>query len=127
MLSITGMSHEQFASLMSGLGYQVIKSERQKIKTSNVEKTNDESDVEISDNPIVSEEELNEPFWSFSWQVKKKLQKTESKKELKIKPVKRKKSLHKNRDKDSSNKHPEKTSPPDPNNPFSVLMALKEK
>ncbi len=127
MLSITGMSHEQFASLMSGLGYQVIKSERQKIKTSNVEKTNDESDVEISDNPIVSEEELNEPFWSFSWQVKKKLQKMESKKELKTKPVKRKKSLHKNRGKDSSNKHPEKTSPPDPNNPFSVLMALKEK
>ena len=36
MLSITGMSHEQFASLMSGLGYHVTNGERQKIHTPRV-------------------------------------------------------------------------------------------
>jgi ATP-dependent RNA helicase SUPV3L1/SUV3 len=127
MLSITGMSHEQFASLMSGLGYKVKKGERQKVKTSKVEKTNDESAVEMSNNLAGSDEELNEPFWSFSWQVKKRPQKIESKRELKTKSIKRKKSSHRNPVKDNSNKHLEKTSLPDPDNPFSVLMSLKEK
>jgi len=127
MLSISGMSHEQFASLMSGLGYHVKKGERQKIKISTVENTDDELDAESFNNLTGSDEELNESFWSFSWQVKKRQQKTESKRDIKAKSIKRKKSSHKNQIKDSSNKHLEKTSVPDPNNPFSVLMALKEK
>ncbi len=126
MLSISGMSHEQFASLMSGLGYHVKKDERQKIKVSKVEKSDIESDVEISDNPTTSDEELKEPFWLFSWRVKKSPQKTEGKNELKAKSIKRKKSPKRNLVKDSPNKHLEKTSSPDPNNPFSVLIALKE-
>ena len=92
-----------------------------------VENTDDELDAESFNNLTGSDEELNESFWSFSWQVKKRQQKTESKREIKAKSIKRKKSSHKNQIKDSSNKHPEKTSVIDPNNPFSVLMALKEK
>ena len=94
---------------------------------STVENTDDELDAEISNNSTGSDEELNESFWSFSWQVKKRPQETESTIELKTKSIKRKKSSHRNLIKDSSNKHLEKTSVPDPNNPFSVLMALKEK
>ena len=127
MLSITGMSHEQFASLMSGLGYDVISGERQKIITSKVEKTDGGLDTEISDNLTVSEEILKEPFWTFSWKVKKGSQKIEAKKELKTKLIKRKKRPNKNLVKKSENKHTEKTILPDPDNPFSVLMALKEK
>ena len=66
MLSISGMSHEQFASLMSGLGYHVKKGERQKIKMSTVENTDDELDAEIFNNSTGSDEELNESYWSFS-------------------------------------------------------------
>ena len=127
MLSISGMSHEQFASLMSGLGYHVTNGERQKINTANIKKTVEKSDAKISDNLTILGEALNEPFWSFSWRVKKNSQKIETKKELKTKSIKRIKKSNKKLVKKSENKHLEKTSLPDPNNPFSVLMALKEK
>ena len=53
MLSLTGMSHEQFANLMSGLNYNVVKS----FKTKNVnQNTTKAEDVVIQDHDNKEEE-----------------------------------------------------------------------
>ena len=63
----------------------------------------------------------------FRGKLRKDHKKLRVKERLRLNPSKEKKSSHRYPIKDSSNKHLEKTRVPDPNNPFSVLMALKEK
>jgi len=129
MLSITGMSHEQFASLMAGLGYKVTKSERRKVKITKTDVVNESTDDITSGISPVLDDELNEIFWTFSWQVTKKIEKRTKSKNLKSKSTKNKtreksfeKSKHRHNEKNSVNKNIA-----DPNSPFAVLMALKDK
>jgi ATP-dependent RNA helicase SUPV3L1/SUV3 len=116
MLSITGMTNEQFSSLMAGLGYDVKKGEREKEK----KLVSEEGTQEVVENIV-------ETFWSFTWKNKKTNNKTLDKPNLsenqnKPKKIKNNYSNKKNRNKNQINKD----TPPDPNNPFAVLLALKE-
>ena len=84
MLSITGMTLEQFANLMEGLGYSAEKAEREKIKTSdnsestevsdqetsNIDPQNKESTVQpkiMEDQGELTEEKDIETFYTFKW------------------------------------------------------------
>ena len=84
MLSITGMTLEQFANLMEGLGYSAEKAEREKIKTSdnsestefndqeksNIDPQNKESTLQpkiMEDQGELTEEKDIETFYTFKW------------------------------------------------------------
>jgi len=62
MLSITGMTLEQFADLMQGLGYKAEKGERLKVKAAPVVKPDETAKVE--DAPALPEMEV---FYTFTW------------------------------------------------------------
>ncbi|MFZ1725252.1 MAG: helicase-related protein, partial [Albidovulum sp.] len=70
MLSITGMTLEQFADLMAGLGYQGERGEREKIKAEPVAAPTPEGETA---NPITEEEAAiqtvaeTEVFYTFTW------------------------------------------------------------
>jgi ATP-dependent RNA helicase SUPV3L1/SUV3 len=132
MLSITGMTNEQFASLMAGLGYDVKKGEREKKKKliSEAEEIDKIPGMEDSINNQEIAEAITEIFWSFTWQNKKIKNKTLidvnlSENPNKHKKPKKTKSNYSNK-KNKNKKQIEKETPPDPNNPFAVLLALKE-
>ena len=132
MLSITGMTNEQFASLMAGLGYDVKKGEREKEKKliSEAEEIDKIPGMEDSINNQEIAEAITEIFWSFTWQNKKIKNKTLIEVNLSENPNKHKKpkktkSNYSNK-KNKNKKQIEKETPPDPNNPFAVLLALKE-
>ena len=125
MLSLTGMSHDQFADLMSGLHYKVEKSQREKKKIG-IEK-------DIAQEGALTQDNFElETFYTFYFRkrdgkdvVKRSLG------EAKIKKPKSRKSNKKNhaiKDKENrrsftKNKVAKKI---DPNSPFAALMALKE-
>ncbi|MGB3147001.1 MAG: helicase-related protein [Paracoccaceae bacterium] len=73
MLSITGMTLEQFADLMAGLGYKAERGEREKVK---VEPVAAPSDGAAQVNPITEEEAAiqtvveNEVYFTFTWAPK---------------------------------------------------------
>ena len=58
MLSITGMTLEQFARLMEGLGYAAEKGERVKVKTAEAPAAAPAPDPEASDAPLTEEESV---------------------------------------------------------------------
>lgn len=58
MLSITGMTLEQFAALMQGLGYAAEKGERAKAKTAVAPIAEPAPDADPSDNPMTEEESV---------------------------------------------------------------------
>ncbi len=58
MLSITGMTLEQFAALMQGLGYAAEKGERAKVKTAEAPVAEPAPEVEPSDAPLTEEESV---------------------------------------------------------------------
>lgn len=58
MLSITGMTLEQFAGLMQGLGYAAEKGERAKVKAAEPVAAPTAPDVEASDAPMTEEESV---------------------------------------------------------------------
>jgi hypothetical protein len=75
-------------------------------------------------------EAITEIFWSFTWQNKKIKNKTLIEVNLSENPNKHKKpkktkSNYSNK-KNKNKKQIENETPPDPNNPFAVLLALKE-
>ena len=132
MLSITGMTNEQFSNLMSGLGYDVTLGERQKVVgiTSDPNPENANKVYDNSDNSIAKEtiEPEMQTFWTFVWKNKK----SKTKKDMKLTVTKsltdRKREKQKRSNNSSKNKKQLKfDTPPDPNNPFSVLLALKGK
>ncbi|WP_284165542.1 helicase-related protein [Frigidibacter sp. SD6-1] len=74
MLSITGMTLEQFADLMGGLGYKAERGEREKVKAEPVAAAPAEGDQPV--NPITEEEVAiqtvteMEVFYTFTWAPK---------------------------------------------------------
>lgn len=74
MLSITGMTLEQFADLMQGLGYKAERGEREKVKAEPVAAAPAEGDQPV--NPITEEEVAiqtvteNEVYYTFTWAPK---------------------------------------------------------
>ncbi|MCV2871314.1 helicase-related protein [Defluviimonas sp. WL0050] len=73
MLSITGMTLEQFADLMAGLGYKGERGEREKVRSEPVARPAEEG---ASANPITEEEAAlqtvteTEVFYTFTWAPK---------------------------------------------------------
>ena len=127
MLSLTGMSHEQFSNLMGGLNYKVTESERVK-KKSELKATNDQA-VYFNE-----EDEITEKVYTFSYQ--KKSEKT-SVKENSNRKRKQNHLGRKNNKKELTGRKiyvgennrvkRDNNFKIDPDNPFSALMALKEK
>jgi ATP-dependent RNA helicase SUPV3L1/SUV3 len=146
MLSITGMTLEQFADLMQGLGYNAVKGERVKVKAvvevkeakpqeaaeteapkeDGAEQTAKEADPKVEDAPEM------EVFYTFSWQVKRKNTgdqgKAQSKPRGKPQGAKGKRPPRDNKAKSYQAKPAKKEKKIDPDNPFAAaLMGLKTK
>ncbi len=144
MLSITGMTLEQFADLMQGLGYVAERSEREKVKparaapqTEAVEETAEAarqaSETETPGTPAGKPEETEAPaddsggpeietVYTFTWSAARKHPETTRRERPPRKPKrpKDKKPAPPNR--------PVKADRPiDPDNPFAALLALKDK
>ena len=140
MLSITGMTLEQFAGLMVGLGYKAEKGSRLKVVLENDNETqpslstvgedehkgqdypNEASKQETSEGEI---SDLSEVFYKFSW-VSKKVNKSNKYSQKNGKPKKKKgKSLSVVRTKDvqtSFKNSGNKDKPIDPDNPFAKAL-----
>ena len=140
MLSITGMTLEQFAGLMVGLGYKAEKGSRLKVVLENDNETqpslstvgedehkgqdypNEASKQETSEGEI---SDLNEVFYKFSW-VSKKVNKSNKYSQKNGKPKKKKgKSLSVVQTKDvqtSFKNSGNKDKPIDPDNPFAKAL-----
>jgi len=141
MLSITGMTLEQFADLMQGLGYTAEKDERDKVKPVIEAKPDETGTVEEKpDTPKIApvsvedeasketEEDTKEVFYIFKW-VPKARPAARPQSQQRAKP-------HKPKGKPAGkpsgpNRHsaspPRKEKPIDPDNPFAALLALKNK
>ena len=140
MLSITGMTLEQFAGLMVGLGYKAEKGSRLKVVLENDNETqpylstvgehehkgqdypNEASKQKTSEGEI---SDLSEVFYKFSW-VPKKVNKSNKYSQKNGKPKKKKgKSLSVVRTKDvqtSFKNSGNKDKPIDPDNPFAKAL-----
>ncbi len=150
MLSITGMTLDQFVDLMEGLGYKADKGEREKVKavanasaeTKEEKASKEEADVaEVAsdadvakdagpeDAPIADAAEVEdagpviEVFYTFTWVSKKQRPDHTRKDKPKGKPRRPKDKSPKTH----SARPPKKDKPLDLDNPFAALMALKEK
>jgi ATP-dependent RNA helicase SUPV3L1/SUV3 len=140
MLSITGMTLEQFAGLMVGLGYKAEKGSRLKVVLENENETKpslltvEENEHNGQDYPNeVSRQEnsegeisdLNEVFYKFSW-VPNKVNKSNKYSQKNGKQKKKKgKPLSAVRAKDvqtSSKNFGKKDKPIDPDNPFAKAL-----
>ena len=144
MLSITGMTLEQFAGLMVGLGYKAEKGSRLKVVLGNDNETKpslstveeDEHKGQDYPNEVSKQEtsegdisDLNEVFYKFSW-APKKVNKSNKYSQKNGKPKKKKgKPLSAVRAKDvqtSFKNSGNKDKPIDPDNPFAkALMGFK--
>ena len=147
MLSITGMTLEQFAGLMVGLGYKAEKGSRQKVVSEDNNETNlpssssgfaenkheaqgDPKKVSKNETNEVEVSDLNEVFYTFFW-VPKKVNKSKnySQKRFKSK-AKKSKLLSPNNNKNSkpfSKNLENKDKPIDPDNPFAkALMGFNQ-
>lgn len=153
MLSITGLTLEQFANLMDGLGYKAEKAERPKVKvvvpTPEVAKpsepiTDAEAPAEATDAvPAVEAETVDAPkeadaepvepeievFYTFTWAPRRRpsAPRNENRGKGKPKGKPRGKGKPDNRQKSSSARPPKPEKPIDPDNPFAALLALKGK
>ncbi len=122
MLSITGMTLEQFADLMAGLGYKAEKGEREKVKAAKPE------DAEKpAENPESTEEKTPEMevFYTFTWAGRAARQNARPQRDNKPKGKgKRPAKGGDQRQKFSAKPKAEKKI--DPDNPFAALAALKK-
>ncbi|MCO4825756.1 helicase-related protein [Amylibacter sp.] len=152
MLSITGMTLEQFADLMGGLGYTGERGEREKVKAvvaeapvaeaevaapvegeavaedaPAVEGVAEEAAPAVEDLPAEAAEVEMEVFYTFRW-VPKKRPTDQGRQQRPQGKGKGKKPQGNNKPKVHSSKPaPKKDKPLDPDNPFAALMALKGK
>lgn len=136
MLSITGMTLEQFADLMQGLGYAVEKGEREKVRPEAEATTEAKSDSDVKEEmaekviAVVVEgkpqdvEDTTEVFYTFKWVPKAR---PEFKPQAKAKPRNDKAKGKPPDTKRHSAGPAKKEKAIDPDNPFAVLMALKTK
>ena len=150
MLSITGMTQEQFANLMEGLGYSAEKGEREKVKaieiTDNADVNGQEkSSLDPQNNEVkpqadkiegqgeLAEEKDIETFYTFKW-INKQTNKRRANKDKQAKPndgeigksKHKKKANKKQRVKSDQPKsfesRPEKPKKIDPDNPFAAAL-----
>jgi len=141
MLSITGMTLEQFVDLMQGLGYTAEKGERDKVKPVFETKSDETGTLEEKPDapkavPVTveddatenTEEDIKEVFYIFKW-VPKARPAARPQSQQRAKP-------HKSKGKPAGkpsgpNRHtaspPRKEKAIDPDNPFAALLALKNK
>ncbi len=150
MLSITGLTLEQFANLMEGLGYKAERGERPKVKAGAApeptkaeenpaeDATTEEKPAETPVGETQSEtpaEEAAEPevevFYTFTWAPRRRpnTQRGERPDNRKGKPKgkPRGKGPRDNKPKNFSARPPKADKPVDPDNPFAALLALKDK
>ena len=146
MLSITGMTLDQFADLMGGLGYSVERDEREKVKvvvvaTPAVEDkpiAGEAAPVEVKKDPLVARppgpantDEIGpemEVVYNFRWVPKKRPVEQRRNQRPQTKGKRQKKLQGNGKPKVQYNEPaPKKDKPFDPDNPFSALMALKDK
>ena len=102
MLSITGMTLEQFANLMEGLGYSAEKAEREKVKVTEISDSADINDqdklsLDLQNNEVspqpdkiegqgeLAEEKDIETFYTFKW-INKQTNKRRANKDKQAKP-----------------------------------------
>lgn len=147
MLSITGLTLEQFANLMEGLGYKAEKGERPKVKVApapvetktsepsadaeaSAEATEAEPAVEagVAEETVETEVEV-EVFYTFTWAPKRRPTAPRNDNRAKGKPKGKPRGKGKpdNKQKKFSARPPKQEKPIDPDNPFAALMALKDK
>ncbi len=140
MLSITGMTLEQFADLMSGLGYKAEKGEREKIKAVAVEEavetpaettteTEAPSDDAASDAaPVAPKADPEiEVFYSFTWVGRAARANTGKRPPAGNKPKGKGKRPPKGGDqRQKFSAKPKKEKAIDPDSPFAALAALKK-
>ncbi|NOR63824.1 MAG: disulfide oxidoreductase [Rhodobacteraceae bacterium] len=140
MLSITGLTLEQFANLMAGLGYAAERGERPKVKpTPEVAEPQPEPEAKVEgaeEAPKVEEgkEAESEPaeeaevFYTFRWATKPRAQgQRQNKGEPRgKKPAKGKRGKPQGKPTQQA-RPPRKDKPFDPDNPFAALAALKAK
>ena len=154
MLSITGMTLEQFADLMQGLGYKAERAEREKTRSepSSEASADDAGSTEASppeaeaaaasdpseepaaspDAPTAAEVEV---YYTFTWaprRVRPDRPKNDQPRGNKAKsPAKGKRGKDRAPGNDKPARHearpPKADKPVDPDNPFAALLALKEK
>ena len=125
MLSITGMTLEQFADLMQGLGYVAEKGEREKVKPVAEAKP----DTPVADKAEktaepAEEEDTKEVFYIFKW-VPKARHVARPQQSQRAKPHKAK-GKPKGPPRHAAGP-PRKEKAIDPDNPFAALLALKDK
>jgi len=127
MLSITGMTLDQFANLMEGLGYKALRGEREKPKPEPTPAT--EAETKPSETAATPSEPASTPepevFYTFTWGGQKKDTKPRNAGNTGKRPAKGKPQ----RDQKPRNfqaKPPRKEKKIDPDNPFAqALMGLK--
>jgi ATP-dependent RNA helicase SUPV3L1/SUV3 len=142
MLSITGMTLDQLANLMEGLGYKAERGEREKpakapapdaepkpeVDTTSAEATPEEATAETPADPV--EEDTTEVFYTFTWGGNQdRRAKPQGKREGGKPKGKGKPRQSGDRGKPRSfEARPQKKDRIDPDNPFAqALMGLKEK
>ena len=134
MLSITGMTLEQFANLMEGLGYKAEKGEREKVKAAPVvaepvegEVVNPIPEGETSAPAEVETEEAPEMevFYTITW-APKRAPRPQNDKPQRKGPPKGKRGAKPQRDNKAQNfsaRPPRKEKAIDPDNPFAAALA----
>jgi ATP-dependent RNA helicase SUPV3L1/SUV3 len=151
MLSITGLTLEQFANLMEGLGYKAEKGDRPKVKVvpasveakpvepttdaeapaeaTDVEPTTDEEVAVVTDAEVEAVEPEVEVFYTFTWAPKRRPSAPRNDNRAKGKPKGKPRGKGKPDDqqKKVAARPPKVEKPIDPDNPFAALMALKNK
>ncbi len=151
MLSITGMTLEQFADLMTGLGYKAEKSEREKVKVAPSEPvaekikkaespavteveavTKPETDSDALQGPEMPEGPEMEVFYTFKWggfRAEKPAADNRQKPQRKrANPAQKGKRPPRDNKPKSFSARPAKKDKIDPDNPFAAaLMGLKDK
>ncbi len=139
MLSITGLTLEQFANLMEGLGYKAEKGERPKVKpvqTPDVALTEDtatdaEAPAEATEVDATLEADVPEVevYYTFTWAPRRKpnAPRNDARGKGKPKGKPRGKGKPTEGQKKFSARPPKQEKPIDPDNPFAALLALKGK
>jgi len=137
MLSITGMTLEQFANLMEGLGYKADKGEREKVKAVPAAAGVDagaEQAAEAAPQPVPEGETTEAPemetFYTFAWAPKRPAGRPQTDRPQRKGPPKGKKggkpqgkSGRDNKAKNFSARPPKKEKAIDPDNPFAAALA----
>jgi len=140
MLSITGMTLEQFANLMEGLGYKAEKGEREKVKAVPAEASVEAGPVETAadapnpipegettavETPAEPEAPEMELFYTFAWAPKRAPRPQGDKPQRKGPPKGKRgaKPVRDNKAQNFSARPPKREKAIDPDNPFAAALA----